>query len=377
MGAITPPRRPGRGQDLWQGTLERRPGLRVAYVPQLETINWDFPVTVFECVLMGRPQHGARFRATAAERAEVMTSLDRLGIADLAGRHIRELSGGQQQRMFLARALTGQPELLLLDEPTSGVDITTRHAVLHLLGDLNESGIAIVLTTHDLNGMAAHLPHLVCLNRRVIAAGHPGRGAHAHRCWRRPSARGWTCSRTWACRWWSTPVGTRRRGSAPEVHRGAGVPAGTAMTDLFTSLLDPFAYTFFVKGIVVATISGALLGLIGVYIVLRGMSYIGHGLSHAIFGGFAASQLIASSWYMLGAGVWGVGSALAINSVARKHRIGSDAAIGVVTTASFALGVALLARFGNRGPSFDAALFGSILGISQGQVWAAGRDQRR
>ncbi|HSO05120.1 MAG TPA: metal ABC transporter ATP-binding protein [Candidatus Limnocylindrales bacterium] len=173
MGALTPPRRQRPGQDLWQGTLERRPGLRVAYVPQLETINWDFPVTVFECVLMGRPQRGARFRATPAERAEVMASLDRLGIADLAGRHIRELSGGQQQRMFLARALTGQPELLLLDEPTSGVDITTRHAVLHLLGDLNESGISIVLTTHDLNGMAAHLPHLVCLNRRVIAAGTP------------------------------------------------------------------------------------------------------------------------------------------------------------------------------------------------------------
>jgi ABC-type Mn2+/Zn2+ transport system ATPase subunit len=172
MGALAPPRR-GRGQGLWQGTLERRTGLRMAYVPQLETINWDFPVTVFECVLMGRPQRGARFRATSAERDEVMTSLDRLGIAALAGRHIRELSGGQQQRMFLARALTGQPELLLLDEPTSGVDITTRHAVLHLLGDLNESGISIVLTTHDLNGMAAHLPHLVCLNRRVIAEGTP------------------------------------------------------------------------------------------------------------------------------------------------------------------------------------------------------------
>jgi ABC-type Mn2+/Zn2+ transport system ATPase subunit len=172
MGALTPPKR-GRGQDLWKGTLERRPGLRMAYVPQLETINWDFPVTVFECVLMGRPQRGARFRPSATEREEVMTSLDRLGIAGLAGRHIRELSGGQQQRMFLARALTGKPELLLLDEPTSGVDITTRHAVLHLLGDLNESGIAIVLTTHDLNGMAAHLPHLVCLNRRVIAAGTP------------------------------------------------------------------------------------------------------------------------------------------------------------------------------------------------------------
>jgi ABC-type Mn2+/Zn2+ transport system ATPase subunit len=171
MGALEPPRRDRQG--LWEGTLERRPGLRMAYVPQLETINWDFPVTVFECVLMGRPQHGARFRATGAERAEVMTALDRLGIADLAGRHIRELSGGQQQRMFLARALTRQPDLLLLDEPTSGVDITTRHAVLHLLGDLNSAGIAILLTTHDLNGMAAHLPHLVCMNKRVIAQGPP------------------------------------------------------------------------------------------------------------------------------------------------------------------------------------------------------------
>lgn len=142
------------------------------------------------------------------------------------------------------------------------------------------------------------------------------------------------------------------------------------MNDLLGTLLDPFSYQFFVKGLIVATMAGALLGLIGVYIVLRGMSYIGHGLSHAIFGGFAASQLIASSWYLLGAGIWGVASALAINAVTRRQRIGSDAAIGVVTTASFALGVALLAKFGNRGPSFDAALFGSILGISQGQVWA-------
>lgn len=171
MGAITQPRRDRQG--LWAGTLERRDGLRMAYVPQLETINWDFPVTVFECVLMGRPQHGARFRATATERGEVMAALERLGMAHLASRHIRELSGGQQQRMFLARALTGKPDLLLLDEPTSGVDITTRHAVLHLLGDLNASGISIVLTTHDLNGMAAHLPNLVCMNRRVIAQGDP------------------------------------------------------------------------------------------------------------------------------------------------------------------------------------------------------------
>jgi len=134
-------------------------------------------------------------------------------------------------------------------------------------------------------------------------------------------------------------------------------------------LLAPFAYAFFGKGLLVATLAGGLCGLIGVYITLRGMSYIGHGLSHAIFGGFAASSIINFNYY-LGAGAWGLASALAINQVTRSRRIGADAAIGVITTSSFALGVALLTYFGNRGPSFDAALFGSIIGVSDADVWA-------
>lgn len=141
------------------------------------------------------------------------------------------------------------------------------------------------------------------------------------------------------------------------------------MTGVLDTLLQPLAYEFFQKGLLVAALSGALLGLIGVYITLRGMSYIGHGLSHAVFGGFAAAQLIAAQFYILGAGLWGIASALAINAVTRRHRIGADAAIGVITTASFALGVALLTKFGSRGPSFDSALFGSILGISVTQIY--------
>ncbi|HEX6872245.1 MAG TPA: metal ABC transporter permease, partial [Micromonosporaceae bacterium] len=130
----------------------------------------------------------------------------------------------------------------------------------------------------------------------------------------------------------------------------------------------PFNYAFFVKGVIVATLAGGLCGLIGVYITLRGMSYIGHGLSHAIFGGFAASSIITVNYY-LGAGVWGLASAMAITAVTRRRRIGADAAIGVITTASFALGVALLTVFGNKGPSFDAALFGSIIGITETDLW--------
>ena len=75
--------------------------------------------------------------------------------------------------MFIARALLRRPQLLLMDEPTSGVDVATRHEVLHLLDELNRDGLAILLTTHDLNGMASHLPHLVALNTRVIAEGRP------------------------------------------------------------------------------------------------------------------------------------------------------------------------------------------------------------
>jgi ABC-type Mn2+/Zn2+ transport system ATPase subunit len=155
-----------------RGAVRAKPGLRVGYVPQLETVDWNFPITVGECVLMARRQRGLPW-ATQSERAEVAALLDRLGIGALAGRHIRELSGGQQQRTFLARALLRRPELLLLDEPTSGVDIATRHDMLHLLADLNTEGVAILLTTHDLNGVAAHLPKLVALNGTVVAAGTP------------------------------------------------------------------------------------------------------------------------------------------------------------------------------------------------------------
>ena len=136
---------------------------------------------------------------------------------------------------------------------------------------------------------------------------------------------------------------------------------------LWQTLVDPFNYQFFQKGLLAAVLAGALCGLIGVYITLRGMSYIGHGLSHAIFGGYAAAPLLGIP-AVLGAGAWGLASALAINAVTRTRRIGADAAIGVVTTASFALGVALLDRFGNKGPSFEALLFGSILAVSTGDL---------
>lgn len=130
---------------------------------------------------------------------------------------------------------------------------------------------------------------------------------------------------------------------------------------------EPFQYEFFRNGVLVATLAGALCGLVGTFVVLRRMSYIGHGLSHAVFGGAAVAAVVGVNFF-LGAGVWGVGSALLIGRVAGRRIIGSDAAIGVVTTASFALGLALFGLYGQARRSTEALLFGSVLGVDHTDI---------
>ena len=134
-------------------------------------------------------------------------------------------------------------------------------------------------------------------------------------------------------------------------------------------IFEPYGFQFFRNGLVVATIAGALCGLLGVFVILRGMSYIGHGLSHAVFGGAAASAVIKVN-YFLGAGIWGVVSGLLIARVARRRVIGADAAIGVVTTASFALGLALMNLYGQASKSIEAVLFGSVLCVKVADIYA-------
>lgn len=152
------------------GIVSRAPHLSIGFVPQVETVNWSFPVTALEIALMARVDRRLPW-ISAGTRAEAAEIFELLGIEGMQDRHIRTLSGGQQQRVFIARALLSGAQLLLLDEPTSGIDARTRHDVLHLLGKLHANGLAIMLTTHDLNSVAAHLPRLVCLNRSVVAAG--------------------------------------------------------------------------------------------------------------------------------------------------------------------------------------------------------------
>ncbi len=132
-------------------------------------------------------------------------------------------------------------------------------------------------------------------------------------------------------------------------------------------LLEPLQYRFFLHGLAVAFLTGCLCGLLGVYIVLRQMSYIGHGLAHAVFGGAVASFLLNLNFY-IGAGVWGVAAVLLIDKLATRREINTDAAIGIITTASFAVGVALMSRMRRFMQDFEAALFGNVLGVSSNDL---------
>jgi manganese/iron transport system permease protein/iron/zinc/copper transport system permease protein len=129
------------------------------------------------------------------------------------------------------------------------------------------------------------------------------------------------------------------------------------------SIVQPFQYEFFTRGIIVAIMVGGLCGLLGVYIVLRGMSYIGHGMSHAVFGGAVASYIFSFNVY-IGATLWGFVSATIINEISRRNKIKADAAIGVVTTAGFAIGVLLISTTRSFTRDFESLLFGNILGIT-------------
>ncbi|PSB02852.1 metal ABC transporter ATP-binding protein [Merismopedia glauca] len=167
---------PWSGEVLFQGKQLKKGQSppKVGYVPQVETVDWNFPVTAYEVVLMGRYRQRKLFsRPSKRDRRLVKEILERLNIAHVAHQSIGELSGGQQQRVFLARALVGEPDLVILDEPTSSSDLRMQHELLHLLGELNQQGLTILLSTHDLNSVASHLPWVICFNRGVVCQGEP------------------------------------------------------------------------------------------------------------------------------------------------------------------------------------------------------------
>jgi ABC-type Mn2+/Zn2+ transport system ATPase subunit len=148
--------------------------LSVGYVPQLDSGERTFPLTVEEMVLLGAASFSRKVPwFSRSEKREMANILERLGILQLKDNRLSELSGGQFQRVLIARALMARPSLLLLDEPTSGIDLHTRQQVLDLVYELQSDGFTIILTTHDLNWVAAQLPRILCLNGTITGDGAP------------------------------------------------------------------------------------------------------------------------------------------------------------------------------------------------------------
>lgn len=167
--------KPQRGEVRILGRpVGRRSRRLVGYVPQQEDVDWNFPVSVFDVALMGRvPAMRPLRRFSKHDRKLAREALEIVGMDRRAETRIGELSGGQQQRVFLARALTQEAEVLLLDEPVSGVDAPSQHEIFALLHRLQERGKTVLLTSHDLSSINERFDLALLLNQRVVAFGPP------------------------------------------------------------------------------------------------------------------------------------------------------------------------------------------------------------
>jgi ABC-type Mn2+/Zn2+ transport system ATPase subunit len=162
-----------------RGTVEafgEEPGehICIAYVPQRSQVDWNFPVSVRDVVMMGRiGKLGLLRRPGPADWAIVEQSLETVNLSGLRDRQISQLSGGQQQRMFIARAIAQEAEIMLMDEPLTGLDINSQVDILHILDNLRTQRVTVLVALHDLKLAAEHFEAVMLLNHRLIGLGSP------------------------------------------------------------------------------------------------------------------------------------------------------------------------------------------------------------
>lgn len=166
---------PSHGSAAAYGTELNGPDPRITYVPQRSSVDWKFPISVMECTKLGLARSRSRWKPFSRnDNDKAMQALQYVGMDHLADAQIDALSGGQQQRMFIARALLNEGDVLLLDEPFTGVDVPTQEMLVELLTQLKSRGTAIVYATHDLTQAARTADHAILLNGEIVAEGTPG-----------------------------------------------------------------------------------------------------------------------------------------------------------------------------------------------------------
>ncbi len=180
----------------------------IAYVPQRSQVDWNFPVSVRDVVMMGRiSKIGLLRRPGRADREAVEMALETVGMTELGKRQISQLSGGQQQRMFIARAIAQEAEIMLMDEPLTGLDVNSQDDILRILDNLRTQRVTVLVALHDLKLAAEHFEAVMLLNHRLIGLGTPeevfseARMAEAYGSHRVPSSlpagRAWADGNQW------------------------------------------------------------------------------------------------------------------------------------------------------------------------------------
>jgi zinc transport system ATP-binding protein len=169
---------PDKGTIRLFGRPPKQARRHIGYLPQQFTFDFDFPISVMEVVLMGRLGKRGMGKKYTHEDIEVcLHALEKVGMENFRGKEIGNLSGGQRQRVLIARALTSEPRLLLLDEPVSSVDTQWQQSFYELLKDLNKE-IAVILVTHDISVISTYVDKIACLNRKLYYHGSKKEGVH-------------------------------------------------------------------------------------------------------------------------------------------------------------------------------------------------------
>ena len=340
-----PPRRRRRAAT---GTV--RIGGTIAYVPQTERYRLDFPVDALDVVLMGTyAQAPALPPARPEPKRLAVAALDRVGLADRAGEQFGELSGGQRQRVLIARALAQEADVILLDEPLSGVDRPSGERILAILGDLRDEGRSILVSTHDIQ-QAQGFDSVLCVNGGQVYFGPPvrpdPRGAPRHLRRRDDRPRG-------------RPHGGRRPAPRPRSRRGV-------RARMIDWILDPLRQGITQRALLELAILGVVCGPLGVWVVLFRQSYAAESIAHAMLPGLVLAALVSAPLGLGAAAGLAVAAAL-IAVASRQSTVSPDVAVAVTVTTLFGLGT-LLALSPDVPLRLGELLFGDPLSVSTGDL---------